>query len=180
VNLSARPYFDDKNEPCLEQSVIVVADVLGYSALVREASQKKEEQELLRKVYGALNKALKNVNDPSGSKWYVKLYSDNLIVGYRFIGTGNGAFEFPQACHSIGYFQREMAVDGFFIRGGIAVGPIHISKNLIYGLVIEELKQAEKIARYPRIVLLDSAVNYLNARDGDQRTSLDDILWIDD
>jgi len=101
-----------------------------------------------------------------------------MVVGYRFIGTGNRAFEFPQACHSIGHFQREMAMEGFFIRGGIAVGQIHMSDTLVYGRILEELQQAEKRALYPRIVLLDSAAEHIRTRYSDPLRN--DILWTDE
>lgn len=165
----------------MEQSVIVVTDILGYSDMIQDAYQKDKQQDFLIKIHNALGKALKNVSDPSGSNWHMKLYSDNLIIGYRFLGAGQGAFELPQACHCIGHFQREMAVDGFFIRGGIAVGSIHISKNLIFGQVLEELKKAEGRANYPRVVFLDSAIDYLLAHpDIRDNSLLNDILWDDD
>jgi len=178
VNLPPKPYFDANGVPCLEQSVVVVADVLGFSAMTREAFKNNREREQLLKIHSALEKSLKNVSDPSGVKWFTKLFSDNIVVGYRFIGTGNGSFEFPQACHSIGHFQREMAVEGFFIRGGISIGQIHMSDTLIYGRILEELQQAEKRALYPRIVLLDSASKHFETRSSDPL--LNNIVWTDE
>lgn len=178
MNQLPKPYYDSDGKPCLEESVIVVADVLGFSALTREAFRNGREREQLQTIHRALEKSLKSVSDPSGVKWFTKLFTDNILVGYRFIGTGNGSFEFPQACHSIGHFQREMAMEGFFIRGGIAVGQIHMSDTLIYGSVLDELLQAEKRALYPRIVLLDSACKHFKTRVHDPL--LQDILWTDE
>jgi hypothetical protein len=178
VNSILRPYFEPTGEPCLEQSVIVVADVLGFSAMTREVFKNRREREQLMKIHSALDKSLRNVTDPSAVKWFTKLFTDNIVVGYRFIGAGNGAFAFPQACHSIGHFQREMAMEGFFIRGGIAVGQIHMSDTLIYGEILGELQQAEKRALYPRIVLLDSACKHLASRHSDPL--LEDIVWTDE
>ncbi len=103
-----------------------------------------------------------------------------MIVGYRYLGSGGGAFEFLQACYSIGHFQFELAVRGLFIRGGISVGGIHISDNLIFGYMLEELSEAEKRANNPRVILLDSAVNYINAHpEIDADGLLTGILWDD-
>lgn len=178
MNQLPKPYYNSAGKPCLEESVIVVADVLGFSALTREAFRNGRESEQLQTIHSALEKSLKNVSDPSGVKWFTKLFTDNIVVGYRFIGAGNGTFEFPQACHSVGHFQREMAMEGFFIRGGVAVGQIHMSDTLIYGKILEELQQAEKRALYPRIVLLDSAIEYFESRR--KEPLLKDIVWMDD
>ncbi len=177
MKIARKPYFNINEEPCLEQSVIVVADILGFSKKMEEAFNEGNQQNLLIKIHNSLSKALRNVHDPSGAKWYMKLYSDNLIVGYRFLDSGKGAFEIPQACHNIGHFQREMISNGFLIRGGIAIGSIHMSENMIFGQILEELKKAEDTANYPRVVLLDSAMNYLNTRPDIMNN--DDILWKD-
>ncbi len=180
MNPRPKPYFDSNDQPCLEESVIVVADVLGFSALVGEAFETKKELEQLGRIHSALEKAARNVSGPSeGAKWFTKFFSDNVVIGYPFIGFGNGRFEFPQACHSIGRFQIELALMGFFIRGGIAVGRIHMSDNLIYGQILEELKQAEKRASSPRVVLLDSAVDHMISLCPDRGGLLRDILWND-
>ena len=178
MNHLPKPYYGSNGKPCLEESVIVVADVLGFSAMTQKAFKNNEERQQLLHIHSALEKSLKNVIDPSGVKWFTKLFTDNIVVGYRFIGTGNGSFKFPQACHSIGHFQREMTMEGFFIRGGIAVGQIHMSDTLIYGTILEELQQAEKRALYPRIVLLDSASKQFETRCSEPL--LKEIVWTDE
>ena len=50
-----------------------------------------------------------------------------------------------------------------------------------FGQVLEELKKAEGQANYPRVVLLDSAMDYLSTRsDLRNSSSLNDILGEDD
>lgn len=180
--MSPRPYFDDCGNPCLEQSAIVVADILGYSEKIQDAFQNRDQQSLLMRINSALGKARANLPQKDNALTFVKFFSDNLIIGYPFQpDSGEGAFELPQACLNIGHFQREMAVDGLFIRGGIAIDSIHISENLIFGKVLEELNNAEGRANYPRIVLLDSAIDYLETHpDIGNNSLLDDILWEDD
>jgi len=66
VNLPPKPYFDDNGEPCLEQSVVVVADVLGFSAMTREDFKNNTERQQLMNIHSALERSLQNVSDPSG------------------------------------------------------------------------------------------------------------------
>jgi hypothetical protein len=156
-----KPYFDENNEPCLEESVIVYADMLGYKELLRKSHRDGKESTILVELHGAMSRAFDEVRDPSGEKWYVKLFSDNLFVGYRFLGGGKGVFEFAQACHSIGHFQRELAISGYFIRGGISVGAVHASELMIFGNILNELIKADSKGNPPRIALLDSAMTFL-------------------
>jgi hypothetical protein len=180
VTQSKTPYFDNNGNPCLKESVVVVADILGFTDMVGEAFQNGRQQNVLEHLHQILGDALKNVTDTSKQKWCYKFFSDNIIVGFPVLGAGNGAFEFPQACHCIGHYQREMAVNGYFMRGGIAVGPIHISDHLIFAQIINELKSADKSGEPPRIVLLESAMDYLREHPQiDQDPLVETILWDD-
>lgn len=177
---SARPYFDKSGNPCLEQSVIVVSDILGFKNLTSEAFKEGQGQNLLRRLHTTIHQASLYLKDKSEAKWFTKFYSDNLIVGFPHLGTSTGQFEFAQACHCIGHFQREMAIEGFFLRGGIAVDAIHISDNLAFGKVFEELVEAEKSGKLPKVILLESATDYLNAHPGaEMDQSLNGILLED-
>lgn len=162
MNKTAKPYFDNQGDPTLIESAIVVADILGYENIVGDAFDGNKQQEVLDFFYKHVNNAYLNVRDPSQVKWCVKVFSDNLIVAYPFIGRSNGYFEFYQACYSIGQFQLELARNGIFIRGGISLGQAHVNDLLVFTSTFSELKAAEKQANVPRVVLLESATKYLN------------------
>jgi hypothetical protein len=180
MNSPSRPYFDSNGRPIMEQSVVVLADILGYKDRVREAHDKGNEQEQLEWLNERLCEVHREIDDPSRVKWKMKTFSDNVIVGYRYLGLGNGTFELPQACYNICHFQLELSVHGLFIRGGIGVGSIHIGDTLIFGHILNELSEAEKRAMNPRVILLDSAMNQVNTHsniDADGRLTA--ILWED-
>jgi hypothetical protein len=180
VTQSKTPYFDNNGNPCLKESVIVVADILGFTDMVEEAFKCGRQQRVLEHLHQTLGDALRNLRDPSGQKWCYKFFSDNVILGLPVLGGWNGAFEFLQACHCIGHYQREMAVNGYFMRGGISVGPIHISDHLIFSQIIEELWNADKKGEPPRIVLLESAMDYLREHPQiNQDLLVESILWDD-
>ncbi|MFH1372186.1 MAG: hypothetical protein ABII79_00090 [bacterium] len=164
----------------MEQSVIVYADIVGFKNRMKEAHDRGNEQEQLEWLTERLHEAHREIHDPSGAKWSVKAFTDNVIIGYRYLGSGGGSFEFLQACCNIGHFQLELAVHGLFIRGGIGVGSIHISDNLIFGYILEEFSQAEERAKKPRVILLESAMNHINAHSEiDADGLLTRILWDD-
>jgi hypothetical protein len=139
-----------------------MADILGFKSITSDAYEQGQQQEVLATVSNALKDSQRLLDDPSRAKWRLKTFSDNLVVGYRYLGSGEGEFEFQQACYSMGHFQLGLARKGYFIRGGIAVGEIHIGDNVVFGHVLNELSEAERIANVPRIVLTGSALDYLD------------------
>lgn len=184
MNATSAAYFDTSGQPILRESVIVVADILGYARTIQEASQDHLSERLLEFVHLALGKSFPIVDDPSRKKWFAKMMTDNLIVAYPILNDGVGTFEFAQACFSIGHFQREMTKYGLAMRGGICVGRIHVSDLLVFPTpsVLVEMHEAEAIASSPRIVLLHSARRYLSEHSGQfgkLEGELNSFLWID-
>ena len=106
----------------MRESVVMAADILGYKSLIKDAHENGKEQERLQWIDEKLEEAYENVGDPSGAKWVVKTFSDNLIVGYPFIGAGNGAFEIPQACFNVAHVKLGLVM----IYAHLA--PDHLSK----------------------------------------------------
>jgi hypothetical protein len=173
MSIKRKPYYDSADKPIMETSVIVLADILGFREMVKKARSDGTEQQQLDLLERILNPAHKAyLVDPSGAKWRMKTFSDNVIIGYPNLGVSQGAFEFSQACYNIVHFQRELTINNLFIRGGIAVGQVHIGDDLIFGGIIDELYQAEGKADVPRIVLLDSSIEYLRKHVNQERDSL--------
>jgi len=162
--------------------VVVLADILGFKERMKEAHDKGNQQEQLKWLNERLVEAHREIDDPSRAKWKMKTFSDNVIVGYQYLGLWNGTFEFLQACYNICHFQLELAVHGLFIRGGIGVGSIHIGDTLIFGYILEELDKADKREKnpHPRVILLESAMNHVNTHSEiDADGLLTAILWED-
>jgi hypothetical protein len=158
-------YFGEAGKPVLRRSVVVVADILGFCERTKQAFAGGAQQSLLETLHRILSREYSFLDDPSQTKWRLKVYSDNLILGYPFLADKSGVFEFEQACFSIAHYQLGMASEGYFIRGGIGVGEVHISDRIVYGDVLNEVKRADKHGTPPRVVLLDSAIKHSAAID---------------
>ena len=159
-----KPYFDADGKPIMEQSAVAIVDILGYKDRMRTAHENGTEQEELEWLNQKLHYAHSLIDDPSGVKWRMKVFSDNVIVGYPYLAERSGRFEFAQACWHMVHLQLQLARDGLFMRGGIAVGSIHIGDNLVFGHILRELSDAEERATYPRTILLKSAEKYVDVR----------------
>lgn len=74
------------------------------------------------------------------------------MIGYP-IHT-DGEIELGNAFSDLSYFQMIMSMEGFFIRGGIAIGDLYMDEITVFGSGLMEAYQAETtLARDPRIVL---------------------------
>lgn len=164
------PYFDDDNKPILRQSAIAYLDLLGFSNMLSEAAGRgiKDEQNLLIRLSAALNRARQYVNDIRPKHGHhalsaAKAFTDNLIYAYPFIDQGQ--WEVTDVLFNIGHYQRELAIDGFFTRGGVAIGHIHVSENIVFGMPLLEAKKSDIHGNPPRVVLCQSAIKYIEEHD---------------
>jgi hypothetical protein len=66
------------------------------------------------------------------------------------------------AFSDVALFQLALAEHGFFVRGSIAVGEAYVDEAMVYGTAILDAYEAEETARWPRVVLSGSAVEYLH------------------
>jgi hypothetical protein len=55
-----------------------------------------------------------------------------------------------------------MTIDGFFIRGGVAVADVYFDEEIVFGPgLLEAYATESQRARDPRIVLADSCLQYI-------------------
>ncbi len=180
------PYFNDLGRPISVDSVIVIADILGYSQYVKAASQYGQFEARLGDIYHALTQSFPSVSHSGQTNWIAKVMSDTLLVAHPVSAEDPTEEILVEACRSIGHFQREMLTFRLPIRGGVSIGAIHVSDIMVFPEMnaFSELREAEAIAGSPRIVLLDSANQFLSefalSFRKAQKSDLDDVLLVDD
>jgi hypothetical protein len=166
MNTTTGPYFDDFGEPVLRESVVVVADILGYKQMIKQKSKEGQSESFLRDVHYALRRSIRIVEDPGRERWFAKMMTDNLLVAYPPLNDDIGSSEFIRACLTVGQIQREMIKYWLPMRGGICVGHVHVSDLLVFPNknILCEMIQAKKKEKGgpPRIILLDSARKFLS------------------
>ena len=70
----------------------------------------------------------------------------------------DGEPELDQVLSDIALLQLGLAHEGFFVRGGVAVGALYIDDDMVFGPGLLDAHDAEQNAKTPRVVLHESAV----------------------
>lgn len=145
-------------------SAVAWLDILGFRDALEKARAQNEEQQLLELLAGALKELVPRMKpslDFNPPKWVVKGFTDNFVVGFPLVvfnAPTRGMPELNIVMGRAGRFQLELAQAGFFVRGGVSVGPLYMDENLVYGAALIDAYEAEtQRAREPRIILTASA-----------------------
>lgn len=163
---SKNPYVI-RGGPKLLPSVVAFVDILGYKELVENSSKKGDAEELLRKLHRALKESNEHVNPRYSNVFHNDLkkdfsafraFTDNIVIGHPIQEGSLGEAELGEVFRELSRFQMGLAMEGFFVRGGISIGDLYMDDAAVFGPALIEAYNAERmLARDPRIVLADSA-----------------------
>lgn len=159
-------YFQADGVPRTKNSVVVFGDILGFSNDMRKAYDEGRAEELLIRLRSALNESYSllkyesTITHDFPRAYATKTFTDNLVIGFPIVRDGES--EMGNAFFHLGSMQLSMVQSGFFIRGGIAIGELYIDDDIVFGNGLIEAYRAEsQLARDPRIILTESANEYL-------------------
>lgn len=155
-------YLDSNGQPRLRRSIVGFLDLLGFSQMATAQMRPEEAQQLLGRISAAIEDSRSYVRQVlSGDfanipdRGTVKFFSDNLVLGHpcdTADATPASAAAFIIRCAQ--RYQLRMAINGFFLRGGLTLGPVCLADDIIFGASLIESYQLEsKTAIVPRVVL---------------------------
>ena len=148
------------------KSYVCFADILGYSRLAVDALKSASPTEFLQKLRKALSTAYERIRENSkiefgGEAFYVvKVFADNIVVGCPIDerGFGQGEPELARIFRIFTELQAGLAMEGFFLRGGIAYGDHYMDDDIVFGDALLEAVSLNKSGGPPSISLAPSAV----------------------
>lgn len=145
-------YFGKKGVPILKTSFCMFLDVLGFQAIIERATSLGTADNLLSEFYSVHSKSSKYWKH-RGANWAYKCFTDNVVFGCPPLAD-NPEGDFGAVFNTAGFHQLEMTLAGFFIRGGMTFGPLHMSDNFVFGkALIDAYNLESKTANFPRIIL---------------------------
>lgn len=155
------PYIVNE-KPIIINSFCAFIDILGTEE--RISNLKHANQELMQlfstikeiKHFLDKDKCLdKNIPD----LWRYKIFSDNIVFGFPNYIEFDSESDFGQAITILSFFQINLAIRGYFLRGGLTFGPLFIGDETIFGSALVDAYNIERsIAVTPRIVLSESVM----------------------
>jgi len=166
-NISRNPYHIEDQAPTLRLSVFVLMDILGYSEMIGRSQEAGKQQEMLRKLHQVLTKGrdwlegkelfLSSEKSLKKDDFALKAFTDNIVIGWPVLDDAES--EFGSAFFKLAYFQFQMVLEGFFVRGALSVGEAYVDEITVFGSALVEAYAGEaELARDPRIILTSSAV----------------------
>jgi hypothetical protein len=165
----AEPIYTIKDGvPQMQESFLIFIDILGYQEMTRTARSKNQQSALLSRLHTALSQqvpAVSRAGDGGPSEWYAtRIFTDNLVLARPLLhfGGGTGEPELGWMMLDAARYQFNLALQGFYVRGGIAVGPAYVDDYVVFGPALIEAHDIEsERAVFPRIVLTEGARAYV-------------------
>ncbi len=146
---SSEPFLTAGGEPRLQRSAVLFLDLLG----VRHMSRSEQAAQHLAAITRAISGSYRDFLRPDSS-WPAALFSDAFVLAVPI--------ERPEDEHAAvlglitqaALLQLELAGQGLFVRGGLALGQFHIHNGLIFGAALVDAYELEsEHAVHPRVIL---------------------------
>lgn len=155
-------YFNPSGKPTIRESIVGFLDLLGFSHQVMTTKNDEQSQQLLDKIVDAIadsrdfvRRELADDADANLAGWAVKFFSDNLVLGYSFDESTTSvvlAARFVIRCAQ--RYQLRMTQNGLFLRGGLTLGPVCMTDEIIFGRGLIDCYQLEShVSIVPRVIL---------------------------
>ena len=105
----------DQENPKLINSMVCTIDILGFSQMIVDSCSKGYGNKLLNEISSLINKNKLCIIPNKYSQGKIKIYTDNMIVGYPI--KDDGEEELDEILDNVSEYQFNLALEGLFVRG---------------------------------------------------------------
>ncbi|MHA6575556.1 hypothetical protein [Pseudomonas yamanorum] len=141
-------------ELVMQQSFCAFLDILGFTEHVKKNAG---NHEAFKAIVAALMAAREKFKAAEG--WgilKVKTFSDNVVIALKVYPNLHSLASFSEF---ISQYQNELIHHGLLARGGIALGDIYISDDMIYGdALIKSYEIESKHAVVPAVMISEEVL----------------------
>lgn len=153
-------FLDDDGRPRFVRSAVLFLDILGVSEMATDPAHNSERLVELDRV---LRRTFRDFL-AEDSPWPSALLSDSLVVADPTSQRSDAAFVLNEMLIQTAILQLQLAAGGFFARGALTIGDIHIHEGMVFGPALVDAYEEERgRALHPRVVLTDDACEVLRA-----------------
>lgn len=155
-------YFS-AGKPVHKVSYCAFLDVLGFNDRIRASYRDGSSDKLLRSFHQILARSIAKIREHTDeSMLYFKSFTDNVVLAHPQFSDDMES-EFGFILWDINEYQFQMALKGFFIRGGLAADQLFMDENSVYGAALLEAYRLEsKVAVNPIVVLCDNTMKLVD------------------
>jgi len=131
-----------------EQRLVLFMDILGFKQITEDAVN---DPGIIERVKRAVKMMTENFNESAHqSSRVVTQFSDSIVVSIK-VEEESGVF---WLIADLAHIVLNMTLRGFLVRGGIAIGDLVHSEDVIMGPAMNEAYRLEsQIAQNPRVIL---------------------------
>ena len=153
-----------------ENRLVLFMDILGFKEIVERSVN---DEEIIEQVH----RAIEQIKELADSTEYqesqmITQFSDSVVVSYK-VSAPSSVFDLIS---SIGFIVINMVMKGYLVRGGVTVGQLHHSGDLLMGPAMNRAYEIEsKEAIYPRVVIDESVLIAAGENRAEFHSPLDEI-----
>lgn len=139
------PYRDSKGRPTIKHSYCVLMDVLGFHSFINRKSKPKDARRDFRWFHQIMSARVHDLNrraERSPFQWKTKVFTDNLVLGGVY-DVRRCVADLAHLFDAVTKHQLEMALENCFVRGALAVGPLFIDPDVVYGTALLDAHRIE-------------------------------------
>lgn len=143
----------------MSRCLVAYMDILGFTWEIESSETRSPDVLLdLREAYDAALSELRGEVDHDSlpqPNWWVKSFTDDIVLCQQ---TGQVHLESDVGwiATQIAFFQFQMVLRGFFLRGGLSLGQVYVDDAIVFGPALLSAYELEnETARDPRIVIGD-------------------------
>lgn len=161
-----------------EERVICFLDILGFKKLIEDSIT---DVNVLDKIQKAINHVQVLIKNESTYDEFVgrmtTQFSDSLVISYKLENESS----IYNILEDIMLVQFQFAAYDISVRGGIAIGKLVHTDELLFGPAMNEAYRLEsEIAKNPRVILTEEIINAGKKYHGKQHSSAKEEEFIRD
>jgi len=150
---SSSPFLTGSGRPLLVRCAVLFVDLLG----VREMNMSQRAAGNLVALHNAVGVMHRDFFGTS-SRYRSAFFSDTLVLAAPIVRETDDATEVRALVQHSRWLQNDLVAEGFFVRGGLSLGSLHVGDQLLFGPALVEAYDLEsRAAVHPRIVLSRAA-----------------------
>lgn len=150
---SANPFMTHSGRPLLVRCAVLFVDLLG----VREMNMSQHAARHLVALHRAV-RLLHRDFFGEASPYRSAFFSDTLVLAASVDRHTDDTTEVSDLMRQALWLQSDLVAEGFFVRGGLSLGSLHVSDQVLFGPALVEAYELESRATvHPRIVLSRAA-----------------------